>query len=174
MMHFLRLNSLLPCVSRHFRLPLLQMIAVIILNLIAAGYVYADPPRVLHTSFEQYARQQQQHDQQLMQNHISASDRQKSASAFTKPNAGSVQATSQQEQVISKKRTTKNNAVINLNQADELSLANTLIGVGPAKALAIVEYRKQHGRFKRLEDLTLVKGIGPATLEKNRDRLRLD
>ncbi|RYZ86953.1 MAG: helix-hairpin-helix domain-containing protein [Moraxellaceae bacterium] len=67
-----------------------------------------------------------------------------------------------------------NASPVNINQADELGLSAALIGVGPAKAKAIVEYRKQNGAFKRVDDLVLVKGIGPATLEKNRDRLRLN
>jgi competence protein ComEA len=55
---------------------------------------------------------------------------------------------------------------INSATADELSKA--LSGVGPGKAKAIVEYREKNGPFKSADELKKVKGIGKATLEKNR------
>ncbi len=36
------------------------------------------------------------------------------------------------------------------------------------KAQAIVEYRKQNGKFKSIEELQQVKGIGPALFAKNK------
>ena len=43
----------------------------------------------------------------------------------------------------------------------------------PAKAQAIVEYRKANGAFKSAEELAMVKGIGLKTVEKNRDRIEV-
>ncbi len=63
-------------------------------------------------------------------------------------------------------------ATININQASASEIDQALVGIGPAKAQAIVEHRQQHGPFRSLADLDAVKGIGPATLEKNRDRVR--
>jgi competence protein ComEA len=60
---------------------------------------------------------------------------------------------------------------IDLNRADAATLARNLAGVGPAKAEAIVAYRQKHGPFKSVDELALVKGIGPRTLQRNRDRL---
>jgi competence protein ComEA len=60
---------------------------------------------------------------------------------------------------------------VNINTADAASLDRVLIGVGPSKAEAIVLYRKQNGAFKSADQLTGVKGIGLATIEKNRDRI---
>lgn len=63
---------------------------------------------------------------------------------------------------------------VSINRADAATLAQALIGIGPTKAAAIVQYRQQHGPFRQLSDLDAVKGIGPATLEKNRSRIRFD
>lgn len=56
---------------------------------------------------------------------------------------------------------------VNINQADATTLANSLKGIGPKKAEAIVQYRKEHGDFKTLKDLEAVKGIGPKTIQSN-------
>jgi competence protein ComEA len=42
----------------------------------------------------------------------------------------------------------------------------TLPGLGPAKAEAIVKDRKAHGKFKKIEDLTEIKGIGDKMIKK--------
>jgi len=60
---------------------------------------------------------------------------------------------------------------VNINTADAATLDRVLIGVGPSKAEAIVVYRKQNGAFRTADQLTGVKGIGLATIEKNRDRI---
>ena len=54
-------------------------------------------------------------------------------------------------------------AGVNVNQAGASEL-ESLPGIGPAKAAAIVAYRTDHGSFKNLTDLDQVPGIGPATL----------
>ena len=45
-------------------------------------------------------------------------------------------------------------------------------GIGIKKAEAIVTYRKEHGKFKNLEDLQMVKGIGTKTVEKNKNEIQ--
>ncbi len=62
---------------------------------------------------------------------------------------------------------------VNINTADAASLAANLTGVGPAKAQAIVEHRQANGPFKSADQLAAVKGIGLATVEKNRDRIQV-
>ena len=51
---------------------------------------------------------------------------------------------------------------LNTATADQL---DTLPGVGPATAAAILTYRTRHGRFKSVTELLEVPGIGPAKLE---------
>jgi len=58
-------------------------------------------------------------------------------------------------------------ATVNINTASAAQIAESLNGVGEAKAEAIVAYRKKNGAFDSLEDLLSVSGIGEKTLEKN-------
>ena len=57
---------------------------------------------------------------------------------------------------------------VNLNSASQAEL-ETLTGIGPSKALAIMEYRETKGEFKQIEDLKNVSGIGEKTFEKLKD-----
>lgn len=65
-------------------------------------------------------------------------------------------------------------AVVNLNTADAATLQSELVGIGATKAQAIVAYREEHGNFASVDELLEVKGIGEATLEKNRDKLSVN
>ena len=56
-------------------------------------------------------------------------------------------------------------ALVNINSASVEEL-QTLTGIGPAKAQAIVAYRTEQGPFAVPEDLMLVSGIGQGTFAK--------
>ena len=60
---------------------------------------------------------------------------------------------------------------ININTANEEELSAALKNVGIEKAAAIVRHRNMHGRFKSVDDLVNVSGIGPVTVEMNRARM---
>lgn len=60
---------------------------------------------------------------------------------------------------------------IDVNTATAEELAAAMSGVGRKKAMAIVAYRDENGPFASIDDLVLVRGIGPATVDSNRDRL---
>jgi competence protein ComEA len=62
--------------------------------------------------------------------------------------------------------------VVNINEADQAAL-ETLPGVGPATAQAIIEYRNEHGRFRSVDDLLNVRGIGPAKLAEIKPHARV-
>lgn len=56
-------------------------------------------------------------------------------------------------------------AAVNLNTATKQEL-ESLQGVGPAKAQAIIDYRTKNGGFKTIDDLKNVSGIGDKTFDK--------
>ena len=62
---------------------------------------------------------------------------------------------------------------VSINTASAAELADVLVGVGDAKARAIVAYREANGPFTDKAQLLEVKGIGPAILEKNANRIGL-
>ena len=62
---------------------------------------------------------------------------------------------------------------VNINLASAEVLADSLQGVGLAKAHRIVEYPEAYGPFEHIDELAAVQGIGAATVEKNRSVIRL-
>lgn len=60
---------------------------------------------------------------------------------------------------------------INTASRDELM---KLRGVGAANADRIIEYREKNGPFQKPEDLLKVKGVGPKTLEDNKDLISVE
>lgn len=64
-------------------------------------------------------------------------------------------------------------APVDLNTADAATLARELKGIGEVRARAIVEYRRNNGPFRSVDELALVKGIGPRVIEQNRAHLRV-
>jgi competence protein ComEA len=67
---------------------------------------------------------------------------------------------------------TRPGSPIDLNTASIAQL-DTLPGIGPTTAQAIVNYRSEHGRFSSVDELLNVRGIGPAKLEELRALVRV-
>jgi competence protein ComEA len=63
-------------------------------------------------------------------------------------------------------------APVSLNTATAEQL-DTLDGVGPATAAKILEYRRQHGGFRSIDDLGEIPGIGPKRLAALRGKVQL-
>ena len=62
---------------------------------------------------------------------------------------------------------------LNINTASAEQISSTMSGIGESKAKAIVQYRKSNGKFKSIQDLENVDGIGSKTIEKNKDKITL-
>lgn len=65
------------------------------------------------------------------------------------------------------------NAQVDVNTATAEQLSETLVGVGASKAEAIIAYREENGPFRDIDELINVRGIGMATVDNNRERIRL-
>ena len=67
--------------------------------------------------------------------------------------------------------TTEQVMQLDINKADAATIATALDGVGMVKAQEIVAYREMFGSFTSVDELLDVKGIGAATVERNRHRI---
>lgn len=62
------------------------------------------------------------------------------------------------------------NGKININTADS-SLLQTINGVGESLAGKIIDYREKNGKFKNIEDLKNVSGVGDKKFEDLKDKI---
>ena len=62
------------------------------------------------------------------------------------------------------------NELININTATQTQL-ETLPGIGPSTADKIIQYRKENGNFKNIEDIKNVSGIGDSKYENIKDKI---
>lgn len=62
---------------------------------------------------------------------------------------------------------------VNINTASAEQIAAAMSGIGDSRAKAIVEYRTKNGKFKTVESLENVGGIGAKTIEKNKANISL-
>ena len=60
------------------------------------------------------------------------------------------------------------NEKININKATQTEL-ETLPGIGPSTALKIINYRNENGKFKSIDDIKNVSGIGDGKFTKIKD-----
>lgn len=64
----------------------------------------------------------------------------------------------------------KQDVKVNINTATVEQLA-TLKYIGEKNAQKIIDYRVKNGPFEKVEDILNVSGIGPKTVEVNKDKI---
>ena len=64
----------------------------------------------------------------------------------------------------------QNNGKVNINTADSSQL-QTLSGIGPSTAQKIIDYRNSNGKFKSIDEIKKVSGIGEKTFAKFADKI---
>lgn len=95
-------------------------------------------------------------------------------SAATAPATNAAGATADNNLVNAQAQpTAKKMQTVNINSADAQALQNSLKGIGPKRAAAIIAYRTQNGPFKAVDDLIHVKGISEKIINENRARIAL-
>lgn len=67
---------------------------------------------------------------------------------------------------------TSSGDLVNINTADVEQLA-TLKGIGPAMAQRIIDYREQNGKFKTVDELKNVRGIGQKKFDTLKDKITI-
>lgn len=73
---------------------------------------------------------------------------------------------------IENKNSKTQNVKININTATQTEL-ETLPGIGSSTALKIINYRKENGKFKSIEDIKNVNGIGDSKYNKIKDMIKI-
>ncbi len=68
--------------------------------------------------------------------------------------------------------TTNKNEKVNINTATQTEL-ETLPGIGPSTALKIINYRKENGKFKTIDDVKKVSGIGDSKFDKIKNFIKV-
>lgn len=64
-------------------------------------------------------------------------------------------------------------ALVNINTASQQQL-ESVQGIGPKKAQAIIEYRQKHGKFKSVDELDKVMGFGKKGIEQLRAQVTVE
>ena len=113
------------------------------------------------------------------------------ASAFTRSFRQTTSDLDQQQKVLDSRQSTEaaakkaiaqfdpaktynlSNLIAAVNQLATAADLDTLPGIGPTTAQAIVDYRLQNGSFQSVQDLQNVPGIGPATFANIKDYITI-
>lgn len=66
----------------------------------------------------------------------------------------------------------KAGSIVNINKATQTEL-ETLPGIGPSLAGRIISYREENGKFKKVEDIKNVAGIGDSKFENIKDFIKV-
>ena len=74
--------------------------------------------------------------------------------------------------IISDDNKNTNQSMVNINTATQAEFEE-LPGIGPSIAIRIIEYRNQNGKFKSIEDIKSVTGIGNSKFEKIKDLIKV-
>ena len=74
--------------------------------------------------------------------------------------------------ILSEESNNSSSSIVNINTANEAELEQ-LPGIGPSISSKIVEYRNKNGKFKNIEDIKNVTGIGDSKFEKIKEYIKV-
>lgn len=125
-------------------------------------------------NFEQWKQQQEKHDLRLQQQSPAALSAPTTVQALPFVHGAVPSQTVKQEEGAPPRAVLGTGIKVNINRATAQELSAKLESIGAKKAQAIIAYRNQHGKFKHVNELKNVKGIGEKIFELNRDRIKLN
>lgn len=143
------------------------------------AYKLEDGMKIYIPTKEEYQKQQEE-NKQLIQTEISGNSnsniqeshkQNETTSSVTAKNTGKTNSGGISNTGASSNNTEKQGK-ININTASQTEL-ETLPGIGPSTALKIVNYRKEKGKFKKIEDIKEVSGIGDSKYNKIKDLITI-
>lgn len=76
------------------------------------------------------------------------------------------------EGIVEQGNIEKPNTVVNINTANQTEL-ETIPGVGPSTANNIINYREENGKYKTIEDIKNVPGIGDSKFENMKSYIKV-
>lgn len=111
------------------------------------------------------SEQQLQSDQQSKQEKPNNKDNQEQQGKLTPSSEIKQEQNQSSGNVADSEKSAEQTKRVNINTAGLVELQN-IPGVGEKKAQTIIDYRNKHGAFKKVQDLTKVKGIGTKSFQK--------
>lgn len=74
--------------------------------------------------------------------------------------------------LVPREKVSNRNLKVNINTANQREL-ETLPGIGAVTALKVIDYRNEKGKFKSIEDIKGVSGIGEAKFDKIKELIEI-
>ena len=74
--------------------------------------------------------------------------------------------------IVTGEKVSNRNLKVNINTANQSEL-ETLPGIGAVTALKVIDYRNEKGKFKSIEDIKGVSGIGEAKFDKIKELIEI-
>ena len=76
------------------------------------------------------------------------------------------------ENIVVDGGTLQMDGIVNINKATQTEL-ETLTGIGPSTALKIIEYRRENGEFRNIEEIMDVPGIGQSKFDAIKNHIKV-
>lgn len=115
----------------------------------------------------------QKENQDLKDQITKLSENSQGSIAGASTNSESSKTSASSNESVQSNQLSAKSSLININAANSSQL-DSLPGVGPTRAQAIIDYRNTNGPFQKPEDIMKVSGIGQATYDKMKGKITVE